>query len=169
MQHALFPPTRTEVSVTSTIAQRTYSGFELQVTTKSSVYCTIYLLNEKDEVQKFVLSCDPGTEFRLFLPYVFRETGLVSTIDLKAKHLRGVTSLVSKNLLEADEMTLQMRLAYSRVHHGPQYWDLNFIWTNASVSDVLFWQKTRFLLWTVLSLIWNQEGTDIPKCHTSEK
>lgn len=134
MHRALFPPIRSELPVTNTIAQRCYNGFDLQLTTKSSLYCTIYLVNGQDEVQKFVLSCDAGTEFQFFIPYVLREHGFATNINLKAKHLRGVTSLVSKNLLEADEMNLQATLQYSRVHHGPQYWHLDFTWTNASVS-----------------------------------
>ena len=84
-------------------------------------------------MQKFILSCDAGTEFGLFFPYVLREHGFSTTLSLKATHLRGITSLPARHLVEADEMTLKMTMKYSRVHNGPQYWNLDFGWTNASI------------------------------------
>ncbi|OQV26228.1 hypothetical protein BV898_00346 [Hypsibius exemplaris] len=129
---AVFPPSRSELSPTNTTTQRSYDGFDLKIAAKSSVYLTLYLLDVENRVQKFILSADAGTEFGLFFPYVLRENGFTTNMSVKATHLRGVTSLAAKNLIEADEMNLRMTLHYSRVHHGPQYWNLDFGWTNVS-------------------------------------
>jgi hypothetical protein len=140
--------------VTNTFSQRSYGGFELKLSTKSSVYLTLYLLDTAKQVQKFILSCDAGTEFSLFFPYVLRESGFTTAISIKATHLRGITSLAAKNLVEADEMNLRISLQYSRVHHGPQYWNLQFSWTN--VSAFFLYEHKKMIAEVILD--WTREA-----------